>query len=115
MKQPEGARAKEWVKNRCEGFQLNLEGTRNGMCHKKNAHPLVVDQRICKATKSDESYASNKQLWAISDTNPLYEEDMYTLVVPAFLRVDSLVQSMEAFAPCKELSSYHIVWGNPKE
>jgi len=40
---------------------------------------------------------------------------MYTLVVPAFLRVDALVQSMEAFASCKELSSYHIVWGNPEK
>jgi len=60
MKQPEGIRAKEWVNKRCDGFELNLEGIRDGMCYKKNTHPFVVDQRICKATKSDDSYANNK-------------------------------------------------------
>jgi len=114
MRLPEGRTAKMWLQRRCHGFDLKLEGIRTGMCYKSAHHPLVVDQRICKATKDDETYANNA-VWAVSKTNPLYEEDMYTLVVPAFLRIKALVKSMVAFAKCSQLSSYHIVWGNPNK
>jgi len=115
MKPPVGEKAQEWVRNRCQGFELDLEGIREGKCYKQNSHPLVSDQRICKATKSDASYRNNSEVWAVSETNPLHAEDMYTMVVPAFLRIDALVESMKTFAHCRELSSYHIVWGNPNE
>lgn len=115
MLQPEGDRAQEWLKHRCQGFELNVEGIRSGQCYTKNSHPLVVNQRICKATKSDESYAKNKAFWAISETNPLHPEQKYTIVVPAFLRVDALLHSIRTFGPCKELASYHVVWGNLKQ
>jgi len=115
MKPPTGERAKEWLRDRCQGFKLNLEGIRNGKCFKTYTHPLVSDQRICKATKSDESYRNNNTVWAVSKSNSLYAEDMYTIVVPAFLRVDAIVRSMESFAHCAKLSSYHIVWGNPNK
>jgi len=115
MLQPEGKRAQEWLKHRCQGFELNLEGKRSGQCYGRNSHPLVVDQRICKATRSDKSYAEDKKFWAVSKTNPLHAEEKYTLVVPAFLRVDALLESIRVFSHCKELASYHIVWGNLKQ
>jgi len=112
---PEGDRAEEWLRKRCRGFDLKRSGRREGQCYESNHHPLVHDQTVCTATKSDEYHAKNRSQWAISDTHPLHPTTKYTLVVPAFLRITSLKKSMAIYARCPDVSSYHIVWGNPDE
>jgi len=117
MKPTSGERAKEWLRDRCQGFKLNLKGFRNGKCFtlRTQRTQTLVSQRICNATKSDESYRNKKTVWAVSKSNPLYAEDMYTIVLPAFLRMDAIWRSMKSLGHCAELSSYHIVWGNPNK